>query len=81
MREIVSELKALKLYGMAGAWGDLATSGQQPQLSWMPCASGWCGKVRFPERELAREFPGQPIGLLHKPTASRAAFAILLGRT
>ncbi len=32
MREIVSELKALKLYGMAGAWGDLATSGQQPMM-------------------------------------------------
>ena len=32
MREIVSELKALKLYGMAGAWSDLATSGQQPAM-------------------------------------------------
>ena len=32
MREIASELKVLKLYGMAGAWGDLATSGQQPVM-------------------------------------------------
>ena len=30
MREIVSEFRAMKLYGMAGAWGDLVTGGQQP---------------------------------------------------
>ena len=27
MREIGTELKALKLYGMASAWGELSTSG------------------------------------------------------
>ncbi len=32
MREIASEFKALKLYGMAGAWSDLATSGLQPAM-------------------------------------------------
>ena len=32
MREIAAELKVLKLYGMAGAWSDLATSGQQPVM-------------------------------------------------
>ena len=32
MREIAAELKTLKLYGMASAWGDLATSGQQPTM-------------------------------------------------
>ena len=32
MRDIVAELKALKLYGMAGAWGDLTAKGNQPAL-------------------------------------------------
>ena len=32
MRELIPELKALKLYGMAGAWSDLATSGRQAAL-------------------------------------------------
>ncbi|MDQ5942835.1 MAG: hypothetical protein QG572_1651, partial [Pseudomonadota bacterium] len=27
MREVITELKALKLYGMAGAWSDLAGNG------------------------------------------------------
>ena len=32
MRELIPELKALKLYGMAGAWNDLETSGRQAAL-------------------------------------------------
>ncbi|KAF0200474.1 MAG: hypothetical protein FD173_2292 [Gallionellaceae bacterium] len=32
MREVITELKALKLYGMAGAWTDLATNGNQAVL-------------------------------------------------
>jgi len=33
MREVMTELKALKLYGMAGAWSDLATNGNQEVLN------------------------------------------------
>jgi DNA replication protein DnaC len=32
MRELANELKALKLYGMAGAWGDLLGNGQMQAL-------------------------------------------------
>lgn len=32
MREIVSELKTLKLYGMTNAWDDLLTGGRQPAM-------------------------------------------------
>lgn len=32
MREVVTEFKALKLYGMAGAWSDLAGNGNQAML-------------------------------------------------
>ena len=32
MRELVTELKALKLYGMAGAWDDLQGSSHAPAL-------------------------------------------------
>ena len=32
MREVITELKALKLYGMAGAWSDLAGNGNQAML-------------------------------------------------
>ena len=32
MREVIAELKALKLYGMAGAWSDLAANGSQESL-------------------------------------------------
>ncbi len=32
MREVISELKSLKLYGMAGAWSDLADNGNRGTL-------------------------------------------------
>ncbi len=32
MREVITEFKALKLYGMAGAWSDLAGNGNQAML-------------------------------------------------
>lgn len=32
MREVVTELKQLKLYGMAGAWSDLADNGSETML-------------------------------------------------
>ncbi len=32
MRELMTELKSLKLYGMAGAWSDLASNGNEPAL-------------------------------------------------
>jgi transposase InsO family protein len=32
MREVVAELKQLKLHGMAGAWSDLADNGSETML-------------------------------------------------
>ena len=32
MREIAAELKALRLYGMAGAWSELTEAGGQAKI-------------------------------------------------